>query len=184
VGRVRKTLRLLVLFCCVVVLAVGANAYADGPGGSTEHREGCIDDATGEEVPKNPDGSCPEGSSAATINDNDVTCGSDDDVAGLDVSSSSSGVEVCNDDADVPIQGRVMAAGDAANQSGYAGADGDKDNVVPLDGWIGVSSESGTVVACGEREGISVLLTMEGGNVERSLEHANEEDDIGDCVGI
>lgn len=179
-----KALRLLVLVGLVAVVAIGANAYADGPGGSTEHHEGCIDDTTGEEVAKNPDGSCPEGSSAATINDNDVTCGSDDDVAGLDVSASSAGVEACNDDADVPLQGRIMAASDPANQSGYAGADGDKDNVVPLDGWLGLSTESGTIVACGEREGISVLLTMEGGNVERSLEHANEEDDVGDCAGV
>ena len=159
----------------LVTILATASAWADGPGGSTEHHEGCVD-ATGEEVPKNPDGSCPEGSSEATINDNDVTCGSDDDAAGLDVTASGNGIEVCNDDTDLPLQGRLLAAGDPASQSGYAGADGDRDNIVPADGWIGVSSESGTPVACGQRE--------QGGHVERSLEHANEEDDVVDCVGL
>jgi hypothetical protein len=39
-------------------------------------------------------------------------------------------------------------------------------------------------VACGQRDGVAVLLGSddEGGMVERSLEDANEEDDVLDCV--
>lgn len=160
---------LLVALSLVLVWAVAA--HADGPGGSTEHRAGCVD-GTGSEVPPNPDGSCPEGSSAATIFDNDVTCGENTDVAGFDVFVGAGGVEVCNDggNASAP-QGRVMAAGDPASQSGFVGADGDKDNSPEqAQGWLGLSSDAGTPIACGDANG----------NLD--LSHASAEDDVMDCL--
>ena len=157
----------------VVVLAVGSLslAHADGPGGSSEHRQACID-GSGQEQPRNADGSCPEGSSDTTVYENDVTCGSNQDVGGFDVFVGPSGFEVCNDGgaAGAP-QGRVMAAGDPASQSGYVGADGDKDNGPgPPAGWAGVSSEAGTPVACDDD------------SANRDLSHATSSDDITGCL--
>jgi hypothetical protein len=154
----------------LAVFGMAFVAYADGPGGSTEHRQACID-GSGNEVAPNPDGSCPSGSTETTVYENDVTCGDNNDVGGLDVFVGPGGVEICSDDdSPAPLQGRIMAAGDPASQSGFVGADGDKDNPGQGSGWIGISSESGTPIACGDASG----------NLD--LSHADSGDDINDCA--
>ena len=162
----------LILFVAVIAVfgMAGFAAQADGPGGSTEHHQDCTDGAgvTTHDV----SGQCPSGSTASTHYTNDVQCGSNTNVGGLDVFVGPGGVEVCSGgDSPAPLQGRVMAAGDPASQSGFVGADGDMDNSpAQAGGWLGVSSESGTPVACGDSEG------------NHDISHAGPEDDINDCA--
>ncbi len=162
---------LVILVIVLAVFTVGAAAYADGPGGSTEHHQDCRNNTTGA-VTHDVSGPCPTGSTASTHYTNDVECGSNNDVGGLDVAAGPSGFEICSGDgSSLPVQGRVMAAGDPASQSGYAGADGDVDNSpAQAGGWLGVSSEAGTPVACGDDNGT------------RDLSHADSNDDIQDCA--
>jgi hypothetical protein len=168
----------VVVIAALAVFALGV-AQADGPGGSTEHHGRCtsVDPDTGQTTvtdlgPGTTGDDCPAGSTGETVYDNDVTCGQNNDVGGFDVSVSGSGVEICNDGgaAGAP-QGRVMASGDPANQSGYVGADGDKDNSPEqAQGWIGLTSEAGTPIACGDADGT------------RDLSHSTSADDINDCL--
>jgi len=163
---VRKAAIVALAAAMLLVVSLASIAYADGPGGSTEHH--CAN-SDGQPVPANADGSCPAGSTV--VYDNDVTCGSNNDVGGFDVFVGASGLEICTDGGAAPVQGRVVASGDPAAQSGYAGADGDKDNSPEqAQGWLGVSSEAGTPLACGDTNG------------NRDLTHATGDDDVQDCL--
>lgn len=134
-----------------LALAAAGPALAHGPSGSHEEDpvQRCIDDATGQEVPRNADGTCPDGSTDTTfiVYDNQVACGSGTDVAGVSVYAGPNGVEACNDDADLPAQGRIIATTD---DGGYVAADGDADNPTEAQGWIRVD-QSG--VRCGDTAG-------------------------------
>ena len=163
--------RLLVLVFSLTAFMAMSVARADGPGGSSEHQTQCKGrNSTGGPSRPGDERRC------QTVYTNNVTCGDNVDVAGLDVFLGPGGAEVCNDDDDLPLQGRVMVSVDAGSGSGFAGADGDADNPVPADGWIGVSTDSGTPLACGQRG--------PDGTPTSSLDHANENDDVGDCAGI
>ena len=172
----RRPFLFVVLIATLIVGALSM-ALADGPGGSSEHHGRC--------TTSNPDGSttvsnlgpgtdasdCPSGSTGETTYDNDVTCGENNDVGGFDVFVGASGVEVCNDGGASAPQGRIMASGDPANRSGYVGADGDKDNSPSqAQGFLGLSSETGTPVACSDADG------------NHDLSHGTSDDDITDCV--
>lgn len=161
---------IVLLVSLLAVFAMAFAAYADGPGGSTEHHQDCTD--AGGTTTHDVSGPCPTGSTSSTHYTNDVECGTNNDVGGLDVFVGSGGVEVCSGDGSpAPFQGRIMAAGDPASQSGYVGADGDVDNSPSqAGGWIGISSESGTPIACGDSTG----------NLD--LSHADGGDDINDCT--
>lgn len=164
---------LVVLGIMLAVFSVAVGASADGPGGSSEHHAACTDSQgnTTHLGPGTEAGDCPSGTTGTTVHDNDVTCGDNNDVAGFDVSAGPGGVEICNDGGSSAPQGRVMASGDPANQSGYVGADGDKDNSPEqAQGWLGLSSESGTPIACGDAAG------------NHDLTHATGDDDINDCM--
>lgn len=175
VGEMRRT----ALIAAVVVAAFAGwgTASADGPGGSSEHHAECTDPESGSTF-VGPPGStaedCPEGTEGETVHDNNVTCGDNTEVAGLDVFFGPGGFEVCNDDTDIPIQGRVMVS-EPLTPTGYAGADGDRDNIFPADGWIGFAGAANGGLACGHREA---------GAPTSSLDHANENDDFGDCAGL
>ena len=114
------------------VMTLAAPAFAGtGPGGTSEGQ--------------NPDGS----------ETNQLDCGTQGrDVNGISVigldgapSGASGSLVVCNDDADYPIQGRVIASGDAATQEGYVTADGDADNAEQGQGYARVS---GGGAECGD----------------------------------
>jgi hypothetical protein len=171
-GSVRKPVLVVFLVCIVAVFALGI-AQADGPGGSSEHHGRCTD-SQGNSTnlgPGTTGADCPAGTTGATVYDNDVTCGDNNSVGGFDVFVGPSGIEVCNDGGAAGPQGRVMASGDPASQSGFVGADGDKDNSPEqAQGWLGVSSESGTPVACGDADG------------NHDLSHGTSDDDINDCI--
>lgn len=180
--------KLLVLAGLLSLFAVPA-AVADSANGSTEHRQACIDDATGQEVPRNADGTCPLGSTDTTVYENNVTCGTPDadggdvpDVDGPagnvyttgDPAAQSGGIEVCADGSDevTVVEGRVIAEGSAAD-GGYVAADGDQDNasVDPaLAGWARVDVDSGgATVRCGD----------DAGNLDAT--HPGPEDGQDDC---
>jgi hypothetical protein len=167
----RRPLLLVIAVAALALLAMGAFAHADGPGGSTEHHQDCTNNTTGVTT-HDVQGSCPAGSTASTHYTNDLECGSNNDVGGFDVFIGPSGLEICSDDdSPAPVQGRVMASGDPASQSGFVGADGDVSNSpAQAGGWIGVSSEAGTPVACGDDAG------------NHDLSHADGDDDIQDCM--
>lgn len=166
----RRPLLLVVVVAALALLAIGAFAHADGPGGSTEHHQDCTNNSTGVTT-HDVQGSCPSGSTSSTHYTNEVTCGSNAGAGGIDVFVGPSGFEICSgSDSSVPLEGRVMASGDPGSQSGYVGADGDASNPGQGAGWIGVSSEAGTPVACGDEAG------------NRDLSHADGDDDIQDCA--
>jgi len=138
----------------VAVLGCAGPVFADGPGGSTEHHEGCLQ-SDGTEVPPGPDGSCPDGSTAGTVyGGNEVTCGSNTDVGGIDVYAGERGIEACGDDSQpLPIQGRIIVEADQERNVYRISADGDN-NVQPNDPWIGVGNwPSGDPVSCGDSNG-------------------------------
>ena len=126
--RVRKP---LVLLAAAAVFGIAGPALADGPSGSHEEDTVC-DPVTGV---------CSE------VWDNQVSCGAGTDVGGATVYAGPNGVEVCNDDADLPIQGRAIATSD---DGGYIAADGDADNATEAQGWVRVD-QSG--VRCGDPAG-------------------------------
>src|SRR4051812_12183065 len=110
------------------MMSLAGPALAHGPSGS--HEEDPVTTCTD---PNDPN-TCTTQDQA----DNDVTCGDGEAVAtpagtvvvyGLPngAPSSSGALEICSADSPV-VQGRVIAEGDAATQSGYIAADGDKDN--------------------------------------------------------
>jgi hypothetical protein len=77
---------------------------------------------------------------------------------------------VCQETADLPVQGRVMAAGDATS-GGYVAADGDADNAPEqATGWARVDvSTAGVTVRCGD----------DAGNL--AADHPSEVDGQEDC---
>jgi hypothetical protein len=144
----------IVVGAALVPLAFAVPALADGPGGSTEHHEGCVN-ADGDEVPAGPDGTCPEGSAPGTVyGGNEVTCGNNLNVGGIDVYAGEPGVETCGDDSQpLPIQGRIIVEADPDENVYRVSADGDND-VQPNDPWIGVGNwPSGDPFACGDDDG-------------------------------
>jgi hypothetical protein len=153
--RIPKLVRgLAVAGIAAATLSVVVPAWADGPGGSTEHRQGCVDDQ-GHEVARDPSGSCPAGSTEQTIyGGNEVTCGHNTDVGGVDVYAGPRGVETCGDDSQpLPIQGRIIAEADPDRNVYRVSADGDN-NVQPNDPWIGIGNwPSGDPFACGDSNG-------------------------------
>jgi hypothetical protein len=139
----------------VVLVGLGlvtAPAQADGPSGSHEEDEvqRCIDDASGQEVERNADGTCPSGSTDTTFVewDNQVTCGSGEDVGGLFVLyAGANGAEACSAGGGLPVQGRIIAT---SEDGGYLAADGDADNAPEAQGWIRID---GGGVHCGAADG-------------------------------
>ena len=79
---------------------------------------------------------------------NQVTCGSEDDVNGIDVSANASGIEVCSDDAEDPIQGRVILSSER-----YASIDGDADNAEKDPALAGYARLDEDGPSCGNTEG-------------------------------
>ena len=133
------------------LLAIAPAALSAGPSGSHEEdsRQACIDGA-GQEVPRNPDGTCPTGSTDTTVTewDNEVTCSGGQDVGGAaTVYVGPNGVEGCNDGTTLPIQGRVIATSD---DGGDVAADGDASNPEDAQGFIRVD---GSGVHCGDPGG-------------------------------
>ncbi|MEY2565763.1 MAG: hypothetical protein QOE35_292 [Actinomycetota bacterium] len=141
---------LLALLGAGMLLTVGVGtAFAD-VAGTSEPREPVPGSTT------NP----PE-----TRGSNDVNCGGPDNnlVPGAPVTiageqtGTGGALVVCQDSADLPIQGRVILAGSAEQGGGYIAADGDKDNAQYNDKAAGFArvdiSGSGVTVTCGNPAG-------------------------------
>ena len=113
-------------------MTITGAALADGPGGSNESE----DDPTTQTVEQ----------------DNEVSCGSNNDVNGFDVYVGANGFETCSDEEGAAIQGRV-AGGE--NESGYyLTVDGDHTNRGQNDslgGYILLRSDG--TIGCGPAEG-------------------------------
>lgn len=124
----RKT---CVLAMALALSGIAGAALADGPSGS--HEEDLVCDPT--------TGVC------TTQWDNQVTCGTGTDVAGANVYAGSNGIEVCNDNADLPMQGRVIVTSD---DGGYIAADGDADNAPEAQGWLRIDQGG---IRCGDPTG-------------------------------
>ena len=100
-------------------------------------------------------GGTSEGQNSDGSENNQVDCGTQGrDVNGVSVigldgapSGASGSLVVCNDDGDYPIQGRIIATGDASSQDGYVAADGDADNASQGQGYTRVSGDG---VECGD----------------------------------
>jgi len=119
-------MRKLLIAATVVATLAALPVLADGPSGSTE---------------KNSSGGYT----------NNVKCGTgagNTDTPVATVYAGTNGVEICNDgDGALPVQGRIIATTD---QGGYIGADGDKDNMAPADGWARLDSNG---LRCGKANG-------------------------------
>ena len=136
-----------------LALGLGGSALADGPGGS--HEEDLV---------------CDEFGNCTTQWDNQVTCGTNNDVGGTDVYAAENGVEVCSDSADLPIQGRIIATTD---DGGYVAADGDGDNPEEAQGWARLD---GSGARCGD---IATDDDTPAGNADAT--HPTTEDTQEDC---
>lgn len=122
---------LLLSLATIGLMGLAGTALADGPSGSHEEDNVC-DPVTGV---------------CSDVWDNQVTCGAGTQAGGATVYAGPNGVEVCNDDADLPIQGRAIATTD---DGGYIAADGDADNAPEAQGWIRVDQNG---VRCGDPTG-------------------------------
>jgi len=97
--------KLMAIAALAASMLAGGTAIADGPGGSEEAR-----DAQGRQT-------------------NNVECGDNSDVAGMDLYAGENGAEFCNDTDNGVLQGRVIVGMSDEQGSGpYAAADGDRDN--------------------------------------------------------
>ncbi len=142
-------IRLLALLSAVALAMGIGGAFAEpnpGPGGSQEGEEVCDEN----------------GENCTDVYDNQVECGDNATVAeegSLSVHANQDGtggfLEVCNDGDTVPVQGRIIAQGDAAAQDGSICADGDADNEGEAQGWACVQGDGdGTpTVVCGDDNG-------------------------------
>jgi hypothetical protein len=109
-----------------------------------------------------PSGSHEEDGSPA-VWDNQVSCGNGTDTPAATLYAGTNGVEVCNDGAVVPVQGRVIATTD---DGGYVAADGDNNNPGQAAGWARVDSSG---VRCGDDNG------------RRDATHPTSADTVEDC---
>ncbi|HEX9713894.1 MAG TPA: hypothetical protein VGB52_15235 [Actinomycetota bacterium] len=138
----------IVALCALGAAFLTAPAIADGPSGSQEERQACIDDASGAEVPRQSDGACPDGSTDTTVWENNVTCGDGQDAGVGRIYAGANGVEVCNDGSGaLPLHGRIIVTSD---DGGYVAADGDRDNAPEAQGWARVD---GSGLRCGADDG-------------------------------
>lgn len=136
--------KVIIAALAVGMMAVAAPAFAgEGPAGTSEgHQEPNTPPDTGTHL----------------VEDNQTKCGTADDKTvdtgkGISVNAagdpSGGGVVICNEGGnDVPIQGRVIAAG--GTSGGWVAADGDADNPEQGQGYARADVSSTPSTRCGD----------------------------------